>query len=154
MAQITKSIEILAPVEKVFDFVANPHNTVKYSPQFQKFEPVGPKERGLGARVEASGIIMGMSINTTLEIVEFVENRKFVSRSINGVKSVSIWEFKPLQNGATEVTFTSDYKLPGSKLGWLLDKMVIEKDVEKTTVESLVNLKKLLEAKPNLKAVP
>jgi uncharacterized membrane protein len=154
MAEITKSIDINAPVGVVFDFVANPHNTLKYSPQFSKFEPVGPKERGLGAQVEATGTFMGMNITTKLEIVEFVENERLVSQSTGGVKSISIWQFKPLPDGGTEVTFTSDYSLPGSKIGRLLDKMLVQKDVERTTIESLVNLKKLLEGKPNLRVVP
>jgi hypothetical protein len=43
--------------------------------------------------------------------------------------------------------------MPGKRLGWLLDKMLIEKDVEKTTIETLVNLKKIMEKKPNLRPV-
>lgn len=152
MAEITKSIDINVPVDVVFDFVANPHNTIKYSPNFTKFEPTGSKERGLGAIVEATGTFMGLNIKTTLEIVEFEENVKLVSRSIGGVKSMSVWQFKPLPDGSgTEVTFTSDYTVPGSKIGWLLDKMLMQKDVERTTIESLVNLKRLLEGKPNLR---
>jgi uncharacterized membrane protein len=151
MAEVTKSIDINAPVDVVFEFVANPHNTIKYSPNFTRFEPVGDKERGLGARVEATGSFMGMNIKTTLEIVEFEENAKLISRSVGGVKSMSSWLFRPLPDGGTEVTFTSDYTLPGSKLGWLVDKMLVQKDVERTTIESLVNLKKILEGKPNLR---
>jgi len=151
MAEITKCIDIDAPIEVVFEYVTNPRNTIKYTPNFTKFEPVGPLERGLGAIVEATGSFMGMNIKTTLEIVEFEENTKFVSRSVGGVKSTSSWQFKPLPDGGTEVTFISDYSLPGSKLGWLLDKMLVQKDIERTAVESLVNLKKLLEGKPNLR---
>jgi uncharacterized membrane protein len=153
MAEITKSIEIDLPVEVIFDYVSNPHNTVKYSPQFTKFEPVSSQERGLGAKVSASGNFMGITIKTTLEITEFEENKRFVSTSTDGVKSTSIWEFKPLEENKTEVVFTSDYTVPGKKLGWLLDKMMVSKDVEKTTIETLVNLKKILEKRPNLKAV-
>lgn len=151
MAEITKSIDISMPVDVVFEFVANPHNTVKYQPNFTKFEPVGPQERGLGAMVEATGRFMGVNITTKLEIVEFIENERLVSRSTGSVKSLSIWTFKSLPEGGTEVTFTSDYSLPGSKLGWLLDKMLVQKDIERTTIEALVNLKKLLENKPNLR---
>lgn len=151
MAQIIKCIDIDAPIGVVFDYVTNPYNTTKYSPQFTKFEPIGPKERGLGAMVEATGTFMGVNIKTTLEITEFVENVRFVSRSIGGVKSTSTWEFKALPDGGTEVNFISDYTMPGSMLGRLLDKMMLQKDVERSTVESLVNLKRLLEGKPNLR---
>jgi uncharacterized membrane protein len=154
MAEITKSIEIDLPVDVIFDYVTNPHNTVKYSPQFTKFEPLTEQIRGLGARVQASGNFMGITIKTTLEITEFEQNRRFVSTSTEGVKSTSIWEFKPLEDKKTEVIFTSDYTVPGKKLGWLLDKMMVAKDVEKTTIETLVNLKKILEKRPNLRAIP
>lgn len=153
MAEIIKAIDIHVPVEEVFDFVANPHNTLKYSPQFSSFTPVGPKERGLGATVEATGRFLRMEIKTRLEIVEFIPNRKIVSNSTEGVKSRSVWEFKPLPGGITEVTFTSDYSLPGSKLGSFLDKMLVQKEVERTTVECLVNLKKLMENRPNLRPI-
>jgi uncharacterized membrane protein len=96
---------------------------------------------------------MGMTIKTTLEVTEFEQNKKFVSRSTKGVKSTSTWEFKEISPEKTEVSFTSDYSLPGRGIGWLLDKMLIEKDVEKTTIETLVNLKKNLEGKPNLRPV-
>lgn len=151
MAEIVKSIDIEAPVEVVFEYVANARNALNYMPNFTKFEPVGQPERGLGAKVEAAGHFLGMHFSTELEIVEFEENQKLVSRSTKGVKSTSTWQFKPLPNGGTEVTFVSDYQLPGRKLGWLLDKMLMEKDVEKNTVQTLVNLKKIMENKPNLR---
>jgi uncharacterized membrane protein len=151
MAEITKTIDINVPVDIVFDFVTNPHNTIKYSPQFTKFEPVSSIAQGLGAKVEAAGHYMGVTIKTTLEVTEYTINKRFVSRSTNGVKSISVWEFKQLSPELTEVTFTSDYTMPGKRLGWLLDKLMIEKEVEKTTIETLVNLKKILEKKPNLR---
>ncbi|MEI7556802.1 SRPBCC family protein [Candidatus Chlorohelix sp.] len=151
MAEISRSIDIDAPIDVVFDYVTNPNNTVKYSPQFTKFIPVSQLVQGLGAKVEAAGNYMGMTIKTILEVTEFERNKKFVSRSTHGVKSVSTWEFSVVGTGKTKVKFTSDYSLPGRALGWLLDKMLIEKDVEKTTVETLVNLKRILENKPNLR---
>ncbi|HEX2911813.1 MAG TPA: SRPBCC family protein [Chloroflexia bacterium] len=153
MAEIVKSIDIAAPVETVFNYVADPRNALTYMANFSKFEPVGVPEVGLGAKVEASGSFMGMQIKTQLEIVEFIPNQRLVSRSIQGVKSYSIWQFKPLPDGGTEVTFVSDYTPPGSKLGRFLDKLVLEKDVEKNTIETLVNLKKVIEGKPNLRVV-
>ncbi len=47
--------------------------------------------------------------------------------------------------------FTSDYTVPGSGFGRFLDKVIIQKEVEKTTVESLKTLKKLIEGSQNSK---
>jgi len=151
MAEIVKSIDIEAPVEVVFDYVANPRNALTYLPNFTKFQPAGQPEQGLGAKVNAAGNFLGMHFETQLEIVEFEQNKKLISRSSQGVKSSSVWQFRPLPNGGTEVTFISDYTLPGRMLGWMLDKLLMEKDVEKNTVETLVNLKKVIEGKPNLR---
>ena len=150
MAEITKTIDINAPVEVVFEFVTNPHNTTSYSTQFRKFEPLGEQERGLGAQVEAAGCYMGVTIKTTLEVTEFIINKRFVSCSTKGVKSISTWEFEQNSPDVTTVKFTSEYSMPGKRLGWLLDKMLIEKDVEKTLIDTLINLKKIMEGKPNL----
>jgi uncharacterized membrane protein len=152
MAEIVKSIDIAAPVEVVFNYVANPHNALTYMPNFTKFQPAGQPEQGLGARVNAAGNFLGMHFETQLEIVEFDPNKKLVSRSNQGIKSQSIWQFRALPNGSTEVTFVSDYTLPGRMLGWMFDKLLMEKDVEKITVQTLVNLKKVIEGKPNLRA--
>ena len=153
MAGIVKAIDIAVPVEVAFDFVTNPNNGLKFMPNFSKFEAVSPQDRGKGAKVEAAGTMFGVHYKTTLEITEFVPNQKFVSRSTEGVKSTSTWEFKPNPDGGTEVTFTSDYTLPGSFLGRLMDKLVMEREIEKNTVQTLVNLKKILEGRPNLRAV-
>lgn len=153
MAEIVKAIDIAVPVESVFDFVANPHNGLKFMPNFTKFQPVGSLDQGKGAKVEAAGTMFGVQYRTILEIIEFVKNERFVSRSTEGVKSTSTWQFKSLPDGGTEVTFASDYSLPGGFLGRFMDKLVMEKEIEKNTVQTLVNLKKILEGRPNLRAV-
>ena len=153
MAEIVKAIDIAAPVEVVFDYVTDPRNALNFMPNFTKFDPIGRPERGLGAKVEAHGTAFGMQFKTILEIVEFVKNRRFVSRTTEGIKSTSTWQFEPLPDGGTEVTFISEYNLPGRMLGRLFDKIVMEKDIEKNTIQTLVNLKKILENRPNLRAV-
>src|SRR5437763_16175120 len=126
MAEIVKAIDIAVPVEVAFDFVANPQNGLKFMPNFTKFQAVGPLDRGKGARVEAAGTMFGVQYKTMLEITEFVPNQRFVSRSTEGVKSTSTWQFKSLPDGETEVTFASDYSLPGGLLGRFMDKLVSE----------------------------
>lgn len=153
MAEIVKAIDIAVPVEVAFDFVTNPQNGLKFMPNFTKFQAVGPLSQGKGAKVEAAGTMFGVQYKTILEITEFVPNQKFVSRSTEGVKSNSTWKFKSNPDGGTEVTFASDYTLPGSFLGRLMDKLVMEKEIEKNTIQTLVNLKKILEGRPNLRAV-
>ncbi len=153
MAEIVKAIDIAVPVEVAFDFVTKPQNGLKFMPNFTKFQAVGALDHGKGARVEAAGTVFGVQYKTVLEIIEFVPNKRFVSRSTEGVKSTSTWQFKSLPDGGTEVTFTSDYNLPGGFLGRFMDKLVMEKEIEKNTVQTLVNLKKVLEGRPNLRAV-
>src|SRR5690349_18861099 len=111
MARIIKAIDIAAPVEMVFDFVSNASNGLKYMANFTKFEPIGPPERGFGARVQASGDLLGIHYETQLEIVKYEPGKISVSRSTQGIKSQSSWKFRALPEGGTEVTFISDYVL-------------------------------------------
>ena len=48
--EVTREKEVNAPIEKVFNFVAEYGNTLKYTPYLVRFEPTTEIKRGSGAR--------------------------------------------------------------------------------------------------------
>ncbi len=54
MAKIEKSLLIHAPVEKIFDFMANPENLPVVWPSLREVRNVHPLPRGGGTRVSVS----------------------------------------------------------------------------------------------------
>jgi hypothetical protein len=79
VAHVEKSIEIQAPVAEVFAYVADYRHALDWMAGFTEFTPLTDQSAGLGARVRASGRLIGFTISTDLEIVEFVENKHFTS---------------------------------------------------------------------------
>ena len=145
MGEVKASIYIEAPVEEVFAFVADYRNTTRYLFGFTRFEPVNSIKYGLGAKVLAAGTFHGVPVYTHLEIVEFVPNRKIVSRSSPSVLGTPAWLFEP-RSGGTVVTFASDFRLPFPVVGRLLGGLVLDAEVTNHVRESLRKLKGLIES--------
>ncbi|UCD72287.1 MAG: SRPBCC family protein [Syntrophobacterales bacterium] len=145
MARIEAKIEIEAPVEKVFDYVANVAEThVQFFRFVQKVEPTSTLKRGLDStfRYEAkSGGIKNWFEN---KVTNYVENERMEWTSMAGMKNEGRWAFVPTEKG-TEVTFLMDYELPASYLGKVLDKLFVERENRKDINESLQRLKAILE---------
>src|SRR5438552_15638207 len=108
MPRVERSATIAVSPEDAFDFVADPANALRWMHNFSRFEPEDPTRRGVGARVTATGSVMGVPITTTLEIVELDRPRRLVSRTTGRLKSQSAWEFAPVEGG-TRVGFVGGY---------------------------------------------
>jgi len=144
MPRVERAATIAVAPEVAFDFVADPANALRWMHNFSRFEPEIPGQRGVGARVTATGTVMGMPVTTTLEIVELERPRRLVSRTTGRLKSLSAWEFAPAAGG-TLVGFVGDYDLP-TGLMRLIGGPLVQRELEKNAEMSLANLKRVLEA--------
>ena len=144
MPKVERWATIAVAPEVAFDFVADPANALRWMHNFSRFEPEDPSQRGVGARVTATGSVMGMPVTTTLEIVELDRPRRLVSRTTGRLKSLSAWEFAPVAGG-TRVGFVGDYDLPAGLMR-LIGGPLVQRELEKNAEMSLANLKRVLEA--------
>ena len=80
---------------------------------------------------------MAFFVSTTLEITEFNPPRRIVSRSTEGIRSVTTWALEPASNG-TLVRFHGEYQLPFAMR--LLGDRVVEQVVGTQVRASLANL--------------
>ncbi|MGQ9674134.1 MAG: SRPBCC family protein [Chloroflexota bacterium] len=145
MRKIRESIEIAAPVESVFEFVADFRNSLRWMHGFDRFEALTNRTRGHGARARVTGRLGGIPLTTELEIVEFVPNRRLVSASSSGVKSISAWLFEPTEQG-TRVSFVAEYEIPRGAIGHILNRLWLRRELADHTWRSLKNLKRVMEA--------
>jgi carbon monoxide dehydrogenase subunit G len=143
MPLVERSTTIAVPPERAFGFVADASNALRWMHNFTRFEPEGPDAYGLGARVRATGMVLGFPVATTLEIVEFDPPRRLVSRTTGRLRSHSTWEFAPAEGG-TRVTFTGEYDVPGGLLR-LIGGPLVQRELETNAEISLRNLKAALE---------
>lgn len=148
LAKIAMQVDIAAPVDLVFDFVADYRNALYYMHQFQSFEPVTAQTFGLGARVKASGRLRGIPVSTELEVVVFEKDRRLVSVSQRGLRSVSKWSFEP-QGSATRVTFSAEFAVPRLPLAGAVVEKLLEEEIRTGARRTLENLKRILEDRQN-----
>lgn len=148
MRKVHEAIEIEAPIEVVFDFVADFKNALLWMHGFTRFEAIGETTRGVGAKVRAIGTLRGFPVTTLLEITEFVANTRLVSVSNSGLRSVSAWSFATTCKG-TRVSFEGQYEPPAGPIGGLMSAVWLSRELSDHTWRSLKNLKRLLEAKSN-----
>lgn len=154
MPSVSDRITIAAPPERVFDFVADYRNAPRFMHEVEAFEPLGPITRGVGARVRVTARVMGIPVQTTLEITTYQRPTRLASRSYAGVEATATWQFVPQEDG-TLVVFSSSYRLPALVRGPLKDRAM--RAAAENVARTLRNLKHLLEgdAPPaNLPRVP
>ncbi len=142
MAHVEERIDIAAPIDAIFDLIADSRRALTWLDGFDCFEHVGGPLRGVGARVRAEGRFLGMVVETDLEIIEYVPPVRLVSQSTSRVRSRTSWNLSEV-SGGTRVAFVGDYHLPLALR--LLGDRALEQVVGEQTRRSLANLKRLCE---------
>lgn len=86
MVRVESSVEIAAPIERVFAFLANPKNYEKIFAESEvKVEMLSKDPIGIGTSYCISLVLGGRKVDFhTHEYVEFEENHRFTDREIKG----------------------------------------------------------------------
>jgi uncharacterized membrane protein len=143
MASLTKSIVVHAPVEKVFEFLADPMHLPEFWPSLIEVKDV----RVLPDGRRANGWVykmVGIRLEGTSEEVEHIANERIVSKTKGGVDSTQTWMVQP-EGDDTKVTFTVDYTVPVPVLGKLAEAAIVKLNDHEGDV-TMANLRTLLEA--------
>jgi carbon monoxide dehydrogenase subunit G len=148
VGRITKSIEIEASPEKVFDFMSDMEklNEITKGVARNEITSKGPVGVGSIGHTILYNKVGGKQAEFDMEVTEFEKNKKVSMRTIGKSKmKVNIkYAFEPTAKG-TKLTKTTDYELPYSILGKIIDQLGAHKDMEKTEEKALMDLKKALE---------
>lgn len=150
MTVVTKSIVINAPREAIRPYVNEPDRMRSWNPNIYKWEAgEGWPEAGAQGEIgfKASG---GVDVEGVMTMVEYdpdTLNRTYTIDSNNENFEPSVWKYTYDENdGQTTVTAEVEYTLPGSYLGKVLDKLVVERGNAKLLEESLQHLKRKVES--------
>ncbi|MBL8164324.1 MAG: SRPBCC family protein [Anaerolineae bacterium] len=145
MPLVEQSIDIEAPVQAVFGMIADqPERQPEWWPPIELQERVSPPPTGLGSVSRYVYNMMGVKIKGEHEVVEMRPNEYLRVKTTSGIDSAFEFIFQP-QGRGTHLTIRVDYKLPGSVIGQLLNKLVIEQKNESDLRDGLANLKAILE---------
>ena len=150
MGKVESSVEIEAPVEKVFAFLSNLKNQEKiFADSDFKIEDISQPSVGVGTRFRISAFIGGRTVKPHWhEIIEFEENRRLIDSEVKGggvfKKEHLIFALEPIEKG-TKLIITEDYKFPYSVLGTIIDKLMAKKGFQHWIQSGTVKAKEILE---------
>lgn len=146
MTEIRRSIEIGAPVKKVFEFASDYRNWSEFFEGVSDVNPITETVHGDGARFNYKAKVLAMKVTVGTEYQQFKENEGWVGKSFKGIEHQTRWIFKP-SNGQTEFTCVQNYRFPWYFGGKLIDKLLAQPQWIKIIENSLKNLKRLMEEK-------
>ena len=145
MADITRTIEINAPVDKVFEYVSDYQNWSEFYEGLSDVKPVTESTSSSGSKFIYKTRSAGMTFAVGTEFHDFVKNEGWTGKSFKGVKHQTKWIFRD-KNGKTEFTHGVIYHLPILYGGKLLDWLFMKSSYERTIEKSLENVKRVLES--------
>lgn len=150
VGKVGRSVEIAAPMGKVFVFLSNPKNQEKIFVDSEvKIEDVSKGLVGVGTKYRISAVIARRKVKSHWhEVIGFEENRRFVCGEVKGgptKKEEMTFDFEATDKG-TKVTMTIDYEFPYSVLGKLVDRLMARKGFERWMNGGTQRAKEILEA--------
>ncbi len=145
MSKVSKSIRINSPVDKVFDYVANPENWPTYVTSLITLKNVSDNVPVSGTTFEWCYRMLGINLEGKGSVVEFERHRKFALKMNSSFQMVQTFLFEG-DSASTLLTFHIDYEVPGKVLGVLANRLIIEKINIKEAEAVLKKVKTICEA--------
>lgn len=134
-----QSVEIDAPVSKVFAYVDDFSTTKDWMYGLSRIDPVTERLRGVGA--EYDGVMkVGVSLKSRIRCTAWEQDRLIELTSVKGIHNTQRWTFADLGDGRTRVDAWIEFSLPGGPAGKAIEKAVhpVVNHAIKHTSEALV----------------
>lgn len=122
--RLNESIIIAAPPKAIWDYVTDPDNVLHFMSGVTRWEVVGNRRIGEGARYRMLIQVGSAEVGGLIEVVEFDEPRDMAWSSVTGVDQRGRWRLRELATGRTRVELRFAYGVAGSGLaGWLAERV-------------------------------
>ena len=135
MSDLSRSVTIEAPAERVFAYVDDIRNLARHMSENRsmpmmgsklKLEIMTPEPTGVGAVYWYSGRMMGLTIDFSETVTRYVAGHEKVWRTIGEPQLLIIAGYEmrvlvePVSPGSSRLTIGIDYDLPRANIGRLL----------------------------------
>ena len=132
MAKISRSIEIDAPVERVFSFMTDPNNMPEVWPSMVEVKNVERKDDG-SHEFDWVYKMAGIRFEGHASASDVRKNERVVSKNASGIPSTFEYTYEKLGAGRSRLKIDCEYEIPGrllSKLGEPFLKRINEHEAE------------------------
>jgi uncharacterized protein YndB with AHSA1/START domain len=141
MPKLNNSINISAPVEKVFAYVTDPLATPEWLVGATEVTDVTGS--GVGQHYHWKYNMLGVPLRGETTVSEHVPNERRVTEGKGGVTSTWTFTFAP-HEGGTKLDLELDYTIPVPVLGKLAEQLVLKRNQREADL-SMQNIKERLE---------
>lgn len=136
MPRAESSVTINAPIEKVFDAIADQEKAAQYSTGAVLTDVKGnPDEQGSSAEFEYH--VVGMKFHVKLTVLEVDKPRRLVQEMGGAFPGKWTWSLEQ-EGQAVKVDVSVDYSVPGGILGKIANQLLLERMNQKN-IESTVH---------------
>jgi uncharacterized membrane protein len=144
MPRLDNSIDINAPREKVFAYVADATTHPEWVKWTKDAEVTSPDRRGVGATTEGLMQVGPRKERIESIVTEFKDGEFITRRNTRGMQMTD--RISVLSIGdTTKVAWSIDYTPPMGSMGKLMDKLFMVRLFDQLMKDSLTNLKDRLE---------
>lgn len=142
MAHLTKSVEIQAPVSKVYEFMTEPTNLPEIWPSMVEITDIKrPPDGTLSYHWKYK--MAGMMFEGDSQTEEVIPEQRVVVTNVSGIPSRFVWTYQP-KNGGTQLTVDIEYTIPVPVLGRLAEAAIVKMN-DREADALLANLKTIME---------
>jgi uncharacterized membrane protein len=118
--RVAANIEVAAPPEAIWEFVADPSRALHYMSGITRWEVVSDEPTGMGARYRMLLRVGSAEVGGLIEIVEFDEARDLAWTSVTGIDQRGRWRLRERPGGRTRVELRLSYGVAAAGLFGLL----------------------------------
>ena len=114
---LTVSVDVATTPQHAFDYFADHHNVSRVLEGINRWEPIGAKTQGVGARFAVEMSALGFPLRSVLRLNRWRRSREIGWISESGlIKQQGGFTFTPIPKGV-RITLHIEYEPPASVLG-------------------------------------
>lgn len=144
MTKIEKSIEIRTTPEEIFNYIKDFEKHHEWMPGLISSNIISEKKEGVGIDTHLVTDTGRKKIEVDAEAIEWDKNKKIAWEYKPPWKSRGSFILEPTHEG-TKLTYEIEYEPLSPILGKIVDKLIVHKKSEQQMLQSLENLKDIIE---------
>ena len=145
MPTVTHNVDITAPVDRVYSFVADrPEGATSFIPGLNRISNVSPLKADIGQTWEDEFNWFGLVISGQTRCTKLDRPRSYQFQTVTGNRSTWTYRFEP-KDAKTRVSLEVEYDIPQNMLARYASQGTLEKMNQERAAEALSTLKGLLE---------
>ena len=143
--RLDHSVDISAPPEAIFEYVADPENYLRFLSGVTRWEVIGDQTEGLGARYRILIRVGAADVGGLIEMVEWREPYDIAWHSVTGVDQRGRWRIRAKDDGRTKVEFRFAYGVIGGGIAGLITEIAAAPAMRRHMRRTLQQLKRQVE---------